>query len=133
MASRKISDCILILQESWEYSEKKFEELYPDDPQPMLTCTHRSNEEQTQLYAIGRSVKGSIITRAKAGESPHNVKPSKAFDIAFIGVDKKLHWNLEYFERFAKIIKEKFPSIEWGGDWKKFKDRPHFQLKNWKN
>jgi hypothetical protein len=32
------------------------------------------------------------------------------------------------FKDFAQIICRN-PYIEWGGNWKKFKDRPHFQFK----
>jgi hypothetical protein len=40
--------------------------------------------------------------------------------------------DIKAFQDLAKIIKriadEKFIPIEWGGDWKGFKDMPHFQL-----
>lgn len=131
--SRLISDCIVDLQDAWHNASKKYREAYPNDPQPILTDTYRPIEEQNKIYAIGRTVKGKILTYAKGGESPHNFYPSFAFDIAFLGIDKKLYWQNVYFERFAEIIKVYSDKVKWGGDFVSFKDRPHFELKNWKD
>ncbi len=133
MASRKITDCHPILQAAWEFAEKRYEELYPNAPQPLLTATYRSNEEQNELFAIGRTKKGKKVTNAKAGESPHNVSPALAFDIAFMGIDKKLNWTIKQFENFADIIIAFEPRVEWGGNFESIPDAPHFQLKNWKS
>lgn len=73
------------------------------------------------------------MTNAKAGQSPHNFNPSFAFDIAFITVEKKISWNEKYFKLFANCIKEVSSVVSWGGDWKGFRDTPHFELLNWKN
>lgn len=53
----------------------------------LLICTHRSNEEQAQLYAQGRTTAGRIVTNAKPGKSHHNKvnaagsPAAEAFDI----------------------------------------------------
>jgi len=111
-------------------AETEWSRLYPGLPKPFLTCTYRPNEEQTELYSHGRTIKGPVVTNAKAGQSPHNFNPSHAFDIAFIGLDKKLDWSPELFKLFAQIIKE--DGIVWGGDFKSMKDNPHFEVKDWK-
>jgi peptidoglycan L-alanyl-D-glutamate endopeptidase CwlK len=54
--------------------------------------------------------------------------PSKAFDIAFKKADGSLDWSANNFKNFAAIIKKVAPLVEWGGDWKSFKDLPHFQV-----
>ncbi|MES2731737.1 MAG: M15 family metallopeptidase [Bacteroidota bacterium] len=113
------------LQTAWEEASKAFHSKYPELPQPFLTCTYRSNQEQEALYAQGRTKPGQIVTRARAGQSRHNTKPSTAFDIAFKGADGKPDWNPVLFDLFANIIRQM--GIECGADWKKFKDRPHFQ------
>lgn len=113
----------------YEVAALKYKTLYPNDPQPFITCTHRTDEEQNALYAIGRTVKGKIVTNAQAGQSPHNFMPSMAFDIGFITLDKKLSWDKKYFKKFADCIDS--DSVEWGGNWK-FLDVPHFELKAWK-
>jgi peptidoglycan L-alanyl-D-glutamate endopeptidase CwlK len=44
----------------------------------------------------------------------------------------KLRWDWPPFTAFAKVMKQaakdvKIP-IEWGGDWRTFRDGPHYQL-----
>jgi len=39
---------------------------------PLIYCGRRTMEEQTALFAIGRSAPGKIVTKARAGESYHN-------------------------------------------------------------
>ncbi len=128
MASRDKADLNTTLVEAYEMACKEYLRLYPDFPQPFITCTYRSNEEQDKLYAQGRTSPGKIVTNAKAGQSKHNSNPSKAFDIAFITVDKKLSWDDKHFVRFAEIIKKISSVIDCGCYWK-FKDSPHFELK----
>ena len=130
MASRKIIECTPLLITAWKEAEQEWERIYPELPKPFITCTHRSNAEQDELYTHGRTIKGAKVTNAKAGQSPHNYNPSFAFDIAFIGLNKKLDWSNELFRLFAQIIKQ--DNITWGGDFKTMKDNPHFEVKEWK-
>lgn len=128
MASRNIKDCVPQLQDAWTQASAAFVAKYPQLPKPFLTCTHRSAEEQLELYAQGRTKKGKIVTQLKTG-SKHNFFPAQAFDIAFVRKDKALDWTPNNFKLFAEIIKEIAPTVKWGGDWKKFKDLPHFEVK----
>lgn len=55
-----------------------------------------------------------------------------AFDI-FLLIDGKASWDktklTETATHIKQVAKEKFKiSLTWGGDWKNFKDLPHFQL-----
>lgn len=129
MASRSLKDLNNTLVLAWEKAEIEFESKKSNKVNVIITCTYRSKEEQNELYAIGRTIKGKRVTNARGGQSKHNNYPSLAFDIAFIAINKKLDWSEENFYEFAEIIKKIEPNIEWGGDWKKFKDLPHFQLK----
>lgn len=131
MPSRNKADLNVILVTAFEQAVREYERLYPEASQPFLTCTYRSDAEQEALYAKGRTEKGSKVTNARAGQSPHNYKPSFAFDIAFIGLNKKLDWSDHLFKTFADIIKLIEPAVECGIDWK-FKDAPHFELRGWK-
>lgn len=128
MASREKKDLRIELVTAYNLAVKRYSDLYPNDPQPFITCTFRSNEEQNILYA-----KRPKVTNAKGGQSPHNYNPSFAFDIGFIGLDKKMDWNPKLFKNFANIIKYIDTNVDWGGDWLRFKDAPHFELKEWKN
>lgn len=62
-------------------------ELLKDGISVLLTCTYRSNEEQDALYAQGRTKPGSIVTKAKGGQSKHNAvdesggPAAEAFDV----------------------------------------------------
>ena len=127
MPSRKIEDCVQPLQEAWRIASSEYAKAYPSAPQVFLTCTYRSNLEQAELYAQGRTKAGARVTNiAKNGK--HNSYPSKAFDIAFKKADGSLDWSATNFKNFAAIVKKTYPLIEWGGDWKSFKDLPHFQV-----
>lgn len=128
MPSRRLEDLDKTLVVAWEKAEKEFEIVKNNKVNVIITCTYRTCEEQNTLYAQGRTTKGKKVTNAKCGQSMHNKYPSLAFDIAFLKLDKTLDWSEENFYDFASIIKKIEPKIEWGGDWK-FKDMPHFQLK----
>ncbi|MBI4921848.1 MAG: M15 family metallopeptidase [Devosia nanyangense] len=47
-------------------------------------------------------------------------------------VDGKATWSWPVYHRFAPIVKQAARNVgvavEWGGDWKKSKDGPHWQL-----
>ena len=126
-----------LMYDVWEYAEAKFREKYPTLKPPFLTCTYRSKQAQNDLYKIGRTKIGKVVTHAKGGQSPHNYFLSLAFDIAFLDKKnpKQLDWAEINFVRFANIIKEsKYNDlITWGGIWADPKtDMPHFEQKNWK-
>ena len=49
-------------------------------------------------------------------------------------INGKANWDLENYQKVAQVFKqvaaEEGVQIEWGGDWKSFKDGPHIQLKD---
>jgi peptidoglycan L-alanyl-D-glutamate endopeptidase CwlK len=128
MPSRDKKDLNPILTQVYDKACEEYLRLYPDFPQPFITCTFRSGEEQNKLYALGRTEKGKIVTNAKAGQSAHNTYPSNAFDIAFITLSKALSWDDKHFIRFAEIVKKISKDVDCGCYWH-FKDSPHFELK----
>ncbi len=90
------------------------------------TCAYRSIEEQNRLYAQGRTRPGPIVTNAKGGESWHNY--GLAADYAFV-VNGKVTWDGPW-ARFGRLARAN--GLEWGGDWRKFCDRPHVQWRKGK-
>jgi peptidoglycan L-alanyl-D-glutamate endopeptidase CwlK len=89
----------------------------------IVTSTYRTNEEQDALYAQGRTTPGSIVTKAKGGQSMHNYKV--ALDFAPLK-NGKVDWNdLALFKRVADIGKT--CGFTWGGDWVNFPDMPHLE------
>ena len=95
----------------------------------------RTAEEQNKLYQQGRTIKGKIITNCDGykSKSKHQVKEDgfgHAGDIAIL-VDGKVTWEEKYYKEVARagrILMQKY-NVEWGGDWKKFKDLPHFEYR----
>lgn len=126
MASRDINDLTASAKTAWLISLSDYAARYPAAPQPFITCTHRSKEEQAELYAQGRTKAGKVVTNAKPGQSNHNKMPSPAFDIAF-KKDGKLYWDVKLFKDFASIAL--LHGLSWGGHWQRFKDYPHFEVK----
>jgi peptidoglycan LD-endopeptidase CwlK len=104
------------------------------------TSGYRTFEEQNELYAQGRTKSGNIVTNCKAGQGMHEY--GLAFDIVVLK-NGKADWNdLKAYAMVGKIGKNiglvigkkynktklaSFLSPVWGGDWKKFVDRPHFE------
>ena len=129
MASRRLEDLNEILADAYRKAALEYGSVYPDKPQPFITCTFRSNEEQLALYnqpKDGKDNNGNGIiddrsekvTNAMPGQSPHNYRPALAFDVAFINpITQKLDWSADNFRRFADIALKIQPMIRWGGDW----------------
>ena len=91
-----------------------------------LVSGYRSFEEQNRLYALGRTKPGGIVTKARGGYSWHNF--GLAADYAFIS-GGQLTWDGPW-KIFGRIARE--CGLEWGGDWRKFPDRPHVQWRRGK-
>ncbi len=89
------------------------------------TSTERDYEEQTHLYAQGRTVPGKIVTNAKAGESFHNFKC--AWDAVPLDAHGQCIWDEKHpvFQQMLKIARA--AGAECGADWVTFKDYDHFQ------
>ena len=87
----------------------------------LVTQGLRTIAEQNALYARGRTAPGPIVTNARGGQSLHNY--SCAFDICFL-INKKASYSGPWDKVGA--IGEKI-GLEWGGRWKGFVDKPHFQ------
>lgn len=94
-----------------------------------VTCGHRTDEEQDELWAIGRDKPGRIVTYKRGGESVHNLDPSPAIDLAPWPIDWSDHSRfieLAGAIRYAAWIRG--IKLDWGGHWQTFKDLPHFQI-----
>ena len=92
----------------------------------LVTETLRTAERQAELYAIGRTRPGRIVTNAKTSRHQSGL----AWDIC---KDEKggEYSDTAFFESCGDVAKSL--GITWGGDWK-MRDMPHFEVtENWED
>ncbi|MCD1627041.1 M15 family metallopeptidase [Seohaeicola saemankumensis] len=82
----------------------------------------RSNERQDELYAQGRTTPGIVVTNARGGESAHNYGVAVDFVFRNEGYDAPE----ELWQTLGSIGES--AGFEWGGRWKTFPDKPHFEM-----
>lgn len=87
-----------------------------------VVCGHRGRDDQEKAFAEG-------FSRLRWPDSKHNKVPSLAVDVIPFPAG---YSSVERFEELAAVVKETAKrlkiSVEWGGSWKRFVDRPHWQL-----
>ena len=103
--------------------------------QLVIVQSYRTYAQQDALYAKGRTVPGSVVTKAKGGQSNHNF--ALAVDVFPLWEDGQLHMDSKSDKKNVQILRTIAPvgksiGLEWGGDWKSIVDNPHFQLKTGK-
>jgi peptidoglycan LD-endopeptidase CwlK len=115
-----------------EQSVHKLEGVHPDlvrvvtraaeskDIAFVVTEGVRSVKRQRELIAAGAST--TLRSRHLTGH---------AVDLA-VKVGEEIRWDWPLYTELAEAMKRaarnESVSIEWGGDWRSFKDGPHFQL-----
>lgn len=128
------------LSECHEDLQTLMKEAIKDSPYDFgITWGYRSPVKQNELYQQGRTISGNIVTHVDGYEkkSKHNHLPSLAVDIVCY-VAGKITWEpsiyLEVGVHVMEIAELLFEQdkitnrISWGGNWKKFRDWPHFQI-----
>ncbi len=105
-------DLVRLVREAAKFSTERF----------IVVEGLRTEQRQRQLVREGAS--RTMNSRHLTGH---------AVDLAPILGDKSIPWNQWWrFEALAETVKRAARHInvpiEWGGDWPKFKDGPHFQL-----
>ena len=93
---------------------------------------HRSFEEQADLYAKGRTAPGDVVTYARPGSSNHNFGTAIDFGIFAGGkyLDAREPGLTErVYRSIWNNIEAEGLRIEWGGNWKRLKDTPHFEYR----
>jgi peptidoglycan L-alanyl-D-glutamate endopeptidase CwlK len=111
-----------------------------------VLCGHRSDLIQKEYFRKGRVLrdglwrivdKDKVITYCDGyhKKSDHNCIPSKAIDdMQWYSEKPHIRWNgIEEIKEFAGFVKstakEMGIDIKWGGDFRKFKDYPHWYIK----
>lgn len=93
---------------------------------------YRTFEQQEALYAKGRTAPGNKVTNARGGQSYHNY--GLAVDIVLLLPGRKVSWDRtldldgDGMSDWSEVV-HVFKSYgwSWGGDWRSFKDYPHFE------
>lgn len=87
----------------------------------------RPYARQNALYAQGRTKPGAIVTHARAGQSYHQF--GLAVDCVLTDTHGDPTWSFDphgaVWQRVVKLAKG--AGLSWGGDWRRFKDIPHFE------
>ena len=128
----------------YKFSKRSLDNLYNVDARLVNICNelikridftviegHRSLERQMELYKKGASKIDGITKKGK-----HNYLPSLAIDIIpykkghnpFDGSKESEEMFNTLAKEFKNVANKLGYKITWGGDWKSFKDLPHFQL-----
>lgn len=97
-------------------------EVIPHDAPVTFIVTEglRTMQKQRQLLASGAS--NTLNSRHLTGH---------AFDIAVM-VNGEVRWDWPLYEKMSEVIlqaaKDVGVPLEWGGNWPKLRDGPHYQL-----
>ena len=93
----------------------------------------RTGDMQYMLAELGLSIDSTANSNAKYPQSQHCW--GTAFDFCRNVKGREFDDSDGFFGKVGKVGKSL--GLEWGGDWKKPVDKPHFQLKgteyNWRN
>ncbi|MDQ0496381.1 peptidoglycan L-alanyl-D-glutamate endopeptidase CwlK [Paenibacillus brasilensis] len=114
--------------------EKLIERCYARGVWVLITQGLRTYAEQDTLYAQGRTKPGKVVTKARGGYSNHNF--GFAADFALLLRDgRTVSWDTlkdddkDSLPDWSEVVEEaKKLGLEWGGDWRSFKDMPHLQM-----
>jgi peptidoglycan L-alanyl-D-glutamate endopeptidase CwlK len=121
----RTESCITTLQPEAQIQARKFMNALKEAPlNAKIISGTRTYQEQNDLYAMGRTKPGKIVTKARGGFSNHNF--GIAWDIGIFDGTKYLDDSPLYSQpgNIGKTL-----GLEWGGDWNSIVDLPHFQLK----
>jgi len=84
----------------------------------------RTIQEQDNLYSQGRTRAGPVVTNARGGQSYHNF--GLAIDVYIIQPNGAINYDQQVPPAVVDIARQE--GFEWGGNWRTFKDYPHFQM-----
>ena len=100
-----------------------------------IVCGIRTEEEQKKLYAQGRTESGNIVTNADGVTNKSRHQSGNAVDVIPYpeGYDEEELHNFGYFVIGVATMLKSYGAIDkdviWGGLWKSFSDKPHWEIK----
>ncbi len=118
--------CIMSLIPAAQVKAREFMSAVKEQPLTYrIISGTRTYAEQDALFA-----KRPKVTNARGGQSNHNF--GIAWDIGIFENGKYYAGDTKKEDKayvdLGAFIKAKVSGLEWGGDWKSFVDKPHYQL-----
>lgn len=115
-----------------ESSLKKLSGVHGDLIAVIIRAAELSELEFIVTEGLRTKVRQAELVKAGASKTMNSRHlTGHAVDLA-IKVNGKIRWDWPLYTKLAGVVKaaakELKVDLEWGGDWKTFKDGPHFQL-----
>lgn len=117
-------------------SEQRLSGLHPDLVRVMRRAIAMTTVDFTVIEGLRTLARQKQLVAAGASTTMRSRHlTGHAIDIAPL-VNGQVRWDWPLYHRLAPVVKEaarlEGVPIEWGGDWRTFKDGPHWQLP-WKS
>lgn len=117
-------------------SKERLKGVHPDLVRVVERAIQLSEVDFTVLEGLRTAARQQQLVKSGASKTMRSRHlTGHAVDLAAV-IDGEIRWDWPLYHKIAKAVKQaaaelKVP-IEWGGDWRSFKDGPHWQLP-WKN
>ena len=113
-------------------SLKRLEGVHPDLVKVVKRAIKITDTDFTVLEGVRTLAKQREYVAAGASKTMNSRHlTGHAVDLGAL-VGGKVRWDWPLYHKIAAAMKQAAKDVgvplEWGGDWKKFKDGPHFQL-----
>lgn len=94
----------------------------------VIICGARTQEDQQKAFAGGFSKIDGVTKK-----SMHQIGKDRPKSLAVDVLPYPINWNdakghIDFARYVLATAKKLGVNLVWGGDWKTFKDRPHFEL-----
>lgn len=117
-------------------SKERLKGVHPDLVRVVERAIQLTEVDFTVLEGLRTVARQQQLVKSGASKTMRSRHlTGHAVDLAAV-IDGEIRWDWPLYAKIAKAVKQaaaelKVP-IEWGGDWRSFKDGPHWQLP-WKN
>lgn len=117
-------------------SKERLKGVHPDLVRVVERAIQLTEVDFTVLEGLRTVARQQQLVKSGASKTMRSRHiTGHAVDLAAI-IGGEIRWDWPLYHKIAKAVKQaaaelKVP-IEWGGDWRSFKDGPHWQLP-WKN
>lgn len=117
-------------------SKERLKGVHPDLVRVVERAIQLTEVDFTVLEGLRTAARQQQLVKSGASKTMRSRHiTGHAVDLAAT-IDGEIRWDWPLYHKIAKAVKQaaaelKVP-IEWGGDWRSFKDGPHWQLP-WKN